>query len=131
MSLWSRSAGGLSQAAFNFPFDIYRLFMDGLNTKWSAPFCCLSTEGDPVQRKILANAGECRGCRMCELVCSFHQTRTFSPQIASIKIYRDNQNGRVEVSIDETCDRCQGEPRPLCVKYCVYEVLTENPSQVG
>ena len=74
---------------------------------------------------IIVNTEVCSGCRTCELACSFHHKGVFSPDTSSIKVSRDNQNGKIELSIDSTCDSCKGETRPLCVEYCVYEALKE------
>ncbi|MBL7080412.1 hypothetical protein ISS39_08810 [Candidatus Bathyarchaeota archaeon] len=65
---------------------------------------------------------KCKGCRACEMACSFrHSGRTsFQPSISSTKIVRDNDTGHITIELDETCDLCQGEEPPLCVKYCVY-----------
>lgn len=73
--------------------------------------------------KILGDAEACRGCRICELVCSFHHKRVFSPELSSIKVSRNNRTGGNEWSIDSTCDSCKGEIHPLCVEYCVYGAL--------
>lgn len=75
--------------------------------------------------RILTNAEACYGCRICELACSFHHERAFSPEASSIRISRDNQNGEIGLSIDSTCDLCKGEAQPLCVEYCIYGALKE------
>lgn len=76
--------------------------------------------------KILTDAEACYACRMCELACSFHHEGVFCPESSSIKVFRDNQNGKIGLSIDSTCDLCQEEPQPLCVRYCVYGALKEG-----
>jgi len=76
--------------------------------------------------RILTDVEVCVGCRICELACSFHHNGAFSPDASSIKVSRDNQNGEIGLSIDSTCDLCQGEPQPLCVEYCVYGALKEG-----
>jgi len=75
--------------------------------------------------KVLRNAEACYGCRTCELACSFHHKRVFSPELSSITVSRNNQNGEIGWSIGSTCDFCQGEAKPLCVKYCSYGALRE------
>ena len=74
---------------------------------------------------IVLDSKACYGCRTCELVCSFHHTRAFSPEAASIKIVRHNETGEVSWSIDATCDLCHGESQPYCVQYCLYGALRE------
>ena len=79
--------------------------------------------------RILRDAKACYGCRICELICSFHHSKVFSPELSSIKVSRNNRTGKIAWSIDSTCDSCDGEPQPLCVAYCPYEALkgvTEN-----
>ena len=73
--------------------------------------------------KILADAEVCVGCRVCEIVCSFHHNGAFSPDASSIKVSRDNQNGDIEVYIDSNCDSCVEEAGPLCVEYCLLGAL--------
>ena len=75
--------------------------------------------------KIVRNAEACCGCRTCELICSFHHSNVFSPELSSIKVLRNNLTGDIEWFIDTTCDSCGGEAKPLCVKYCIYGALRE------
>ena len=74
---------------------------------------------------LATNVGVCTGCRICELVCSFHHEGVFSPELSSIRVSRNNRTGEVGVSIDSTCDSCKGEAQPLCVAYCLYGALRE------
>lgn len=76
--------------------------------------------------EILTNEKACYTCRMCELACSFHHEGVFRPESSSIKVSRNNQSGQIGLSIDSTCDLCQGEARPLCVRYCLYGALKEG-----
>ncbi len=64
----------------------------------------------------------CKGCRACEMACSFHHSgrTSFSPSVSSTKIVRDNDTGHISIDLDETCDLCWGEETALCVRYCVY-----------
>ena len=75
--------------------------------------------------KVLRNAEACYGCRTCELACSFHHKRVFSPELSSVKVTRNHRNGEIGWSIDSTCDSCAGESHPLCVAYCIYGALKE------
>ena len=75
--------------------------------------------------RIIRDGKACFGCRTCELACSFHHGQVFSPELSSIKVVRDNLMGEIGWSVDLTCDSCQGETAPLCVKYCSYEALKE------
>ena len=75
--------------------------------------------------KITFNTEGCAGCRTCEIACSYHHKKLFSPSISSIEIndttdklgftvsfYLMNMNGHL------ACDKCKGEDEPLCLKYC-------------
>ena len=75
--------------------------------------------------KIAINVDACRGCRMCELVCSFHHNGFFSPEMSFIKISRNNRTSEIGISIDNACDYCQGEEQPQCIKSCCFGALEE------
>ena len=75
--------------------------------------------------KIVIETEHCAGCRTCELACSYHHKKVFSPSISSIEItdrlpkpscavsfYLTNTDGHL------ACDICEGEDEPLCLKYC-------------
>jgi len=74
---------------------------------------------------IVANSKACTGCRVCELMCSFHHKGVFSPDSSSIRVLSNYRTGMSELSIDSTCDSCRGEEQPLCISYCVFGVLRE------
>ena len=59
---------------------------------------------------------------MCEAACSLHKTghNAFNPALTSTRINRDNDSGKIEMSLDSSCDFCAGEEVMLCVKYCAY-----------
>ncbi len=73
--------------------------------------------------KITINTRACYGCRICELACSFHHQRLFSPELSSIRVLTCMRTGEISWSIDSTCDFCEGEEQPLCEKYCLYGSL--------
>ncbi len=75
--------------------------------------------------KVTFDTQECGGCRTCEIACSYHHRKVFSPSISSIEVTDRPQTLGFVVSfyIAETnghlaCDRCEGEDEPLCLKYC-------------
>lgn len=75
-------------------------------------------------KTIVCNLIRCSGCRICELSCSWHHSRVFSPNLSDIKVTRNNRTGVIKWSIDSsTCDLCNNEEEPLCIKYCAYKVL--------
>ena len=71
---------------------------------------------------ILIDPTRCKGCRLCEASCSFHKTghKAFDPSAISTHVHRDNDSAVITISLDSTCDWCEGEETPLCVKYCAY-----------
>jgi len=85
----------------------------------------MKSEGKGELLRIISDARACYGCRTCELACSFHHGRVFSPELSSIKVFRNNQTGEISLSVDSSCDSCKGETQPLCVEYCVYGALKE------
>lgn len=73
--------------------------------------------------KIVANTELCYGCKMCEILCSYHKQGIFSPEGGAIRVYKDHQSGKIHWTADTTCDNCEGEEQPLCIKYCPYGAL--------
>ena len=66
--------------------------------------------------QAVLNTQNCAGCRTCELACSYHHRRVFSPGISSIEI-TDNPKGQ-GCMIEFYKDGCAREEEPLCLKYC-------------
>jgi carbon-monoxide dehydrogenase iron sulfur subunit len=76
--------------------------------------------------RIIWDASACDGCRICELACSFHHNKVFSPEVSDIKVIRNNRTADFKWFIGPGCDLCEGEPQPLCVKYCPDEALKKE-----
>jgi carbon-monoxide dehydrogenase iron sulfur subunit len=72
--------------------------------------------------KLWLDPKKCKGCLRCELACSFHKSghKFFNLEISSTKITRNNNNKEITMMIDETCDLCENEKIPLCIKYCPF-----------
>jgi len=74
--------------------------------------------------KLWMDPKKCKGCLRCELACSFHRSghKFFNPELSSTTVSRNNENKKIVMQIDETCDFCESEDEdfPLCVKYCVF-----------
>lgn len=75
--------------------------------------------------KVTFEAAGCGGCRTCEIACSYHHKRVFSPSLSSIEIIdrTDKPDFTLSFYIEDVdghlaCDRCEGEDEPLCLKYC-------------
>ncbi len=75
--------------------------------------------------KLVFETKGCGGCRICEIACSYHHRRVFSPSLSSIEIMDRPEELGFAISLytaDEkghlACDGCEGEDQPLCLKYC-------------
>jgi Fe-S-cluster-containing hydrogenase component 2 len=71
-----------------------------------------------IRKKITIDTGKCNACRTCELICSFHRMNGFNPSQSSVKVFRDDDKGVIEVLINTMCDGCPNEIQPLCAKFC-------------
>jgi Fe-S-cluster-containing hydrogenase component 2 len=82
---------------------------------------------------------KCVVCKLCELACSYHHRKVFDPEISSIEINRTGKAMEVTgiVYSDKgegshlACDRCSGEPAPLCSKYCEWNAVIIVQSSGG
>jgi carbon-monoxide dehydrogenase iron sulfur subunit len=72
--------------------------------------------------KLWMDPKKCKGCLSCELACSFHKSghKFFNIALSSTTVLRGNENKKIIMQIDETCDLCKDEVIPLCVKYCPF-----------
>lgn len=69
----------------------------------------------------------CRGCRSCQLACSFAREGEFNPSRSCIVLDRDVQTERTAPMIRALCcDLCGG--RPACVEACKYGALAFVPA---
>jgi Fe-S-cluster-containing dehydrogenase component len=59
----------------------------------------------------------CVACSICELACSFHHTKEFLPENASIRICLA-EKGHLDFVFSSTCDFCSNEEIPLCMEFC-------------
>lgn len=66
--------------------------------------------------------GKCTGCRNCEIACSYHHRKVFSPEIASIEV-RKRGEGEFGIVLylqaedgHMACDCEHGYE--FCLKYC-------------
>jgi len=65
----------------------------------------------------------CRGCRSCQLACSFRRTREYNPALSCIELERDLITEKTAPMVRAlSCDLCDG--RPACVEACTYGALT-------
>lgn len=71
---------------------------------------------------------KCRGCRSCQLACSFIKTEEFNPAKSMIRMERDVETGHTAPMILPLgCDLCNGDP--ACLKACTYGALSSGPER--
>jgi Fe-S-cluster-containing dehydrogenase component len=64
----------------------------------------------------------CRGCRSCQLACSFARHGVFNPSKSVIVMERDVETEHMApVILPRSCNLCGGDP--ACVKACPYEAM--------
>lgn len=62
--------------------------------------------------KLVFNTELCTGCRTCELACSFHHEKVFSPHLARIRIVRVDEEG---LDVPTGCEQCEAA---ACISVC-------------
>lgn len=74
----------------------------------------------------------CRGCRRCEVVCSWHDSGPLNPRLAGIHIMRLDEGGTDYPVINQECletfcgktgPRRKNEMEPACVSACLFGAL--------
>jgi Fe-S-cluster-containing dehydrogenase component len=78
--------------------------------------------------KILFDKHRCTACGLCELACSFHHSKSFLPDKASIVICMDRK-GHIEIKTLPTCDFCKNEDMPMCVEFCPTGAIKGNATE--
>jgi Fe-S-cluster-containing hydrogenase component 2 len=58
-------------------------------------------------KRLIVSAEDCAGCRQCEMVCSFHHEKAFSPSLSRITVIKDDRNG---LDYPVTCRNCTDCP---------------------
>ena len=72
----------------------------------------------------------CRGCRSCQLACSFSKYQVFNPAKSVIVLDRDVETEHTSpVIFNLGCDLCGGDP--ACIKACPYTAIVENTEYSG
>lgn len=62
--------------------------------------------------RILVNTEKCCGCRICELQCSFHHTKSFSPRHSRIHVTKIDNKGFDYPHVCHQCSTCP--PANMC-----------------
>jgi len=71
---------------------------------------------------VTINAEKCRGCRTCEIVCSFHQAKEFNPTKSSIRVIQKLAGGII-YNIPVLCQQCED---PICMNVCPCNAIYTN-----
>jgi carbon-monoxide dehydrogenase iron sulfur subunit len=69
---------------------------------------------------IKINQGNCTGCRLCEVTCSFTHFRKMSPELSRIRILKEEEYGN---HIIVMCSQCEEAP---CIEVCPAEALARD-----
>ncbi len=63
---------------------------------------------------------KCRGCRTCEMVCSFRWDKSFSPTRSAIVVFKNEKEGK---NFPIVCQQCS---KPLCMEVCLNGAITKD-----
>ncbi|MFW5819631.1 MAG: hypothetical protein ACOCVE_07270 [Desulfovermiculus sp.] len=89
----------------------------------------------PPQPRIIIHQENCRGCRRCEIACSWLDHGPLNPRLAGVHILQlDNDGIDYPVLNTECQDRFCGKlspaasrnDEPACVTACLFQALTLN-----
>ncbi len=72
------------------------------------------------QRVLIVDSKACRGCRICELICSMTKVGAFNPKWSRIHVVRDEWNG---LYVPVMCIQC--DP-PVCSAVCPSRAITRD-----
>ncbi len=75
-------------------------------------------------KRIIIDAEECVGCRLCEMVCSFHHEGRFSPSLSRVTVIKEDKHGLDYPVLCHQCDPCPS------VGACPEGALTRTKSGV-
>jgi Fe-S-cluster-containing dehydrogenase component len=79
---------------------------------------------------IIVLPHNCRGCRSCQLACSYARHRVFNPAKSVIFWERELETDHTSPVISAiACDLCGGDP--ACVRACPYGALVINTELPG
>jgi Fe-S-cluster-containing dehydrogenase component len=72
----------------------------------------------------------CRGCRSCQLACSYAKHQVFNPAKSAIVLDREvDTDHTTPVILPLKCNLCGGDP--FCLKACPYGAIMANTEHLG
>lgn len=82
-----------------------------------------SNEGaSPLEKALIVEPEKCKGCSVCELICSSFHHGEYNPSKSYIKIFKNKDMCVFIPLLSVRCDLCNGEE--LCAKWCPEKVLS-------
>jgi carbon-monoxide dehydrogenase iron sulfur subunit len=77
--------------------------------------------------RLVIRPERCRGCRSCQLACSFARTGEYNPSRSCVELDRDlHTEGTAPMIRPLCCDLCNG--RPACADACTYGAIMYEPN---
>ncbi|MBF7081726.1 hypothetical protein IT084_01855 [Desulfallas sp. Bu1-1] len=85
-----------------------------------------------LQNRIVTHPEKCRGCRRCEMACSWTDQGLMNPRLAGIRIWKLEDEGKDYPVLNQQCldNFCGKELReqkntgiPACVGSCLFGAL--------
>lgn len=83
--------------------------------------------------RIVVRNENCRGCRRCEMACSWQPSGVCNPRSAGIRIWKEEEQGRDYPVLNQECTATfcgreepwspQGSGIPRCVAVCLFGAL--------
>jgi Fe-S-cluster-containing hydrogenase component 2 len=70
---------------------------------------------------LLIYPEKCTGCRICELICSFHHYKEFNPLKSRVRIIKDERRG---LDVPIICMNCIDAP---CMNICPVDAIKREP----
>jgi len=72
--------------------------------------------------KIAIMAERCTGCRICQLICSWANKKSFQPLNANLQVQSEEEKEVIfAISFDQKCKKCG-----LCASYCASGALVKE-----
>jgi Fe-S-cluster-containing hydrogenase component 2 len=75
-------------------------------------------------KKIRVDGEKCAGCRVCEMVCSFHHEKKFNPQLSRVRVIKDDKYG---LDYPVFCHQCESCPS---LSVCSFGALNRSENGV-